>query len=85
VNALDTLLTFLIKIKVIFSYNINCIKNSDYGGKMTAITVKISKEEKDLYHKICKREDTTMSQAIRAYIREQIKSKKVYLDEQKRG
>jgi predicted transcriptional regulator len=52
---------------------------------MTAITVKISKEEKDLYHKICKREDTTMSQAIRAYIREQIKRKKVYLDEQERG
>ncbi len=40
---------------------------------MTALTVKISKEEKDKYHKICKGNDITMSQALRAYIREQIK------------
>jgi len=40
---------------------------------MTAITVKISKDEKKIYHEICKQNDTTMSQAIRAYIREEIK------------
>jgi len=40
---------------------------------VTALTVKISKDEKDKYHQICKENDTTMSQAIRAYIREQIK------------
>ncbi len=43
---------------------------------MTALTVKISKDEKDKYHEICKESDTTMSQAIRAYIREQIKRHK---------
>jgi len=40
---------------------------------MKVITVKISEDEKNKYHEICKKNDTTMSQAIRAYIREEIK------------
>jgi len=40
---------------------------------LSVITVKIPQDEKDKYHEICKKNDTTMSQAIRAYIREQIR------------
>ena len=39
---------------------------------MTAITVKIEPKEKEDYHKICKENDTTMSQAIRKFIRSEI-------------
>jgi antitoxin component of RelBE/YafQ-DinJ toxin-antitoxin module len=40
---------------------------------MTAITVKIHQKEKEDYHNICKNNDTTMSQAIRKFIRSEIK------------
>jgi len=50
-----------------------CLKIPIQRQKMTAITVKISQEEKQIYHAICKKNDTTMSQAIRAYIRDEIK------------
>jgi len=49
------------------------LKIPQKGKTMVSITVKISKAEKDMYHNICKKKDTTMSQAIRAYIREEIK------------
>jgi hypothetical protein len=40
------------------------------------INVKIDQEERDLYSKICKEEDTTMSQDIRKFIRSRIEKYK---------
>jgi len=39
---------------------------------MSVITVQIDDNEKKDYHAICKENDTTMSQAIRKFIRSEI-------------
>lgn len=36
------------------------------------ITVKLTREEKDAFDALCRAQGTTMSQALRAYIRQQI-------------
>jgi len=40
------------------------------------INVKIGQDERDLYSKICKEQDTTMSQDIRKFIRSRIEKYK---------
>jgi len=47
------------------------------------INIKIDQEERDFYNKICKKEDTTMSQDIRKFIRSRIEEYKKKTTEDK--
>lgn len=42
----------------------------------TLINVKIDSNERDEYSKVCKKDDTTMSQDIRKFIRSRIENSK---------
>ena len=50
---------------------------------MKVINVKIAEEDRDFYNKICKNEDTTMSQDIRKFIRSRIEEYKKKQSESK--
>lgn len=49
-------------------------------SEKTTLTIPISAQEKEAFKRVCELKDTTMSQAIRAFIRSQVRDAQGKLD-----